>query len=151
MKKWLPKGKVLWVGIYLFIFVISQSDANGERFPNPETAMMLAKSCELIDKGNFDKAEEILQKVLQNDATNPVGLNNLAAIMIKRKQYDKALYYLEKALPNAKTYVVKANMVCDIDGSLKENLPKDLENWEITIEARILNHITWVKARTTRR
>jgi len=76
----------------------------------------LVTSFELMEKGKFAEAQKILEKVLQKDPGNPLALNNLAAIMVKAKKFDKADTYLNQALPRAKGYMVQVNRVCQVGG-----------------------------------
>ncbi|MEJ5329123.1 MAG: tetratricopeptide repeat protein [Desulfobaccales bacterium] len=76
----------------------------------------LVDSFELMEKGKFAEAQKMLEKVLQKDPGNPLALNNLAAIMVKAKKFDKADTYLNQALPRAKGYMVQVNRVCQVGG-----------------------------------
>lgn len=76
----------------------------------------LVDSFDLMEKGKFAEAQKILEKVLQKDPGNPLALNNLAAIMVKAKKFDKADTYLNQALPRAKGYMVQVNRVCQVGG-----------------------------------
>lgn len=111
-----------------------------------ESGKMLKEICDLVEKMKLGEAEEMLKEFLQTDPNNPAALNNMAAIMVNKKQYGHALDYLEKALSLAKGGIVRANQVCDITGKLKEFLPSDLGNWEIALTPVILNNINSVKA-----
>jgi len=42
--------------------------------------------------------------------------NNLAAVMVKKKKFDKADTYLNQSLPRAKGYMVQINRVCQVGG-----------------------------------
>jgi tetratricopeptide (TPR) repeat protein len=79
------------------------------------TAQM-AQGYDLIQAGKLDQAQDIYQRVLQADPGNPLALNNLAAIMVKKGDYKKALGYLEQARPRAKGYKVYVGRMCDING-----------------------------------
>jgi tetratricopeptide (TPR) repeat protein len=76
----------------------------------------LITSFELMEKGKYVEAQKILEKILQKDPGNPLALNNLAAIMVKAKKFDKADTYLNQALPRAKGYMVQVNRVCLVGG-----------------------------------
>ncbi len=84
--------------------------------PEMDVTKMLMTSYDLMEKGKFDQAEKILDKVLQKDPGNPLALNNLAAIMVKKKKFDKADTYLNQSLPRAKGYMVQVNRVCQVGG-----------------------------------
>lgn len=81
-----------------------------------ELTKMLIDSYDLLQAGKLDQAQEIFNRVLQQDPGNPLALNNLGAIMVKEKKYDQALTYMEKALARAKDYQVMVNQVCDLEG-----------------------------------
>jgi tetratricopeptide (TPR) repeat protein len=77
---------------------------------------MLLSSYELLEKGKFDDAQKLLDKVLAKDPGNPLALNNLAAVMVKKKKFDKADTYLNQSLPRAKGFMVQINRVCQVGG-----------------------------------
>ncbi len=76
----------------------------------------LMTSYDLMEKGKFVPAKKLLEQVLQKDPGNPLALNNLAAIEVNEKRYDKADTYLNQALPRAKGYMVQINRVCQVRG-----------------------------------
>jgi tetratricopeptide (TPR) repeat protein len=76
----------------------------------------LMSSFEMMEKGKFKEAQAVLEKILQKDPGNPLALNNLAAVMVKAKKFDKADTYLNQALPRAKGYMVQVNRVCQVGG-----------------------------------
>ncbi len=76
----------------------------------------LMSSFEMMEKGKFAEAQKLLEKILQKDPGNPLALNNLAAVMVKAKKFDKADTYLNQALPRAKGYMVQVNRVCQVGG-----------------------------------
>ena len=77
---------------------------------------MLMSSFEMMEKQKYPQAQKMLEQILQKDPGNPLALNNLAAVMIKAKKFDKADTYLNQALPRAKGYMVQVNRVCQVDG-----------------------------------
>jgi len=77
---------------------------------------MLLASYDLLEKGKYDDAQKLLDKVLAKDPGNPLALNNLAAVMVKKKKFDKADTYLNQSLPRAKGYMVQINRVCQVGG-----------------------------------
>jgi tetratricopeptide (TPR) repeat protein len=81
-----------------------------------EISRMMVESYDLMEAGKLDLAQEIYAQVLEKEPGNPLALNNLGAIMVKRKHYDRALTYLGQALNRAKGYKVMVNRVCDADG-----------------------------------
>ena len=74
----------------------------------------LLKSYDLIEKGQYKKADVILDQVLVKDPGNPLALNNKASIMVSMKKFDKADTYLNQALGKAKGYMVQVNRVCSV-------------------------------------
>jgi tetratricopeptide (TPR) repeat protein len=81
-----------------------------------DVGAMLMASFELMEKGKFPEAQKLLDKVLAKDPGNPLALNNMAAIMVKQKKFDKADTYLNQALARAKGYMVQINRVCQVGG-----------------------------------
>jgi tetratricopeptide (TPR) repeat protein len=77
---------------------------------------MLMTSFDLMEKAKYAQAQKMLEQVLQKDPGNPLALNNLAAVMVKEKKFDKADTYLNQALPRAKGYMVQINRVCQVGG-----------------------------------
>ena len=55
-----------------------------------------------LEQGKFDQAQQIFAEVLRQDPGHPLALNNLAAIMVKKGNYDQALACLKRALPRSK-------------------------------------------------
>lgn len=76
---------------------------------------MISRAYCLFLNNQLRAAQAELEKVLQKDPGNPVALNNLAAIMVKEKKFDKADTYLEQALPRARGYMVQVNRVCAVN------------------------------------
>lgn len=87
---------------------LAQTDAKNAR--------MMVQGYDLLEAGKMVQAEEFYKEVLQKEPGNPLALNNLAAIMVKKQRYGEALGYLEQALPRAKDYQVRVNRVCDVEG-----------------------------------
>jgi tetratricopeptide (TPR) repeat protein len=76
----------------------------------------LVQSYDLLEAGRLDQAKQFYQGILQEYPDNPLALNNLAAILVKEKDYQGAMNFLEKALPRAKGYKVMVNKVCEVEG-----------------------------------
>jgi len=74
----------------------------------------LLDSYNLIEKKQYKKADEILDKVLQKDPGNPLALNNKASVMVSEKKFDKAASYLNQALANAKGFMVQSTRICKV-------------------------------------
>jgi Flp pilus assembly protein TadD len=78
--------------------------------------LMMIQSYDLLEAGKLDEAQKIYHKVLKADPGNPLALNNLGAIMVKKGKYRAALVYLRQAKLRAKEYQVQVNRVCSMDG-----------------------------------
>jgi tetratricopeptide (TPR) repeat protein len=74
----------------------------------------LLDSYDLIEKGQYKKADLLLDKVLAKDPGNPLALNNKASIKVSEKKFDKADTFLNQALEKAKGYMVQVNRVCKV-------------------------------------
>jgi tetratricopeptide (TPR) repeat protein len=79
-----------------------------------DVSKALLDSFELLSKQKYPQAQKLLDKVLAQDPGNPLALNNLAAVMVGMKKFDKADTYLNQALPKAKGYMVQVNRVCSV-------------------------------------
>lgn len=73
---------------------------------------ILFVSYAFMEQGKLSTSQKLLDKVLQLDPGNPIALNNLAAIMVAEKKFDKADTYLNQALGKAKEYKVEVNRAC---------------------------------------
>jgi tetratricopeptide (TPR) repeat protein len=82
---------------------------------NDEIARMLNAGFDLLEQGNYSQAQKVYEEVLKKDPTQPLALNNLAAIMVKHGNYEQALVLLHRALPRAQGFKVAANRVCNVD------------------------------------
>jgi tetratricopeptide (TPR) repeat protein len=69
--------------------------------------VLLNESFNLLKTGEDNDAQKMLEFILKKDPGNPLALNNLAAIMVKQRKFDKAEAYLKQALPRAKDYKVQ--------------------------------------------
>jgi tetratricopeptide (TPR) repeat protein len=74
----------------------------------------LLDSYDLIEKQKYKEADALLDKILAKDPGQPLALNNKAAIMVYEKKFDKADTYLNKALTNAKGYMIQVNRLCTV-------------------------------------
>jgi Tfp pilus assembly protein PilF len=77
---------------------------------------MMIQSYDLLEAGKVDEAQKIYEQVLKEDPGNPLALNNLGAVMVKKGKYKEALAYLQQALPKAQGYKVMVNRVCEVEG-----------------------------------
>jgi len=110
-----------------------------------ELTKMMVKSYDLLEAGKLDQAAEIYREVLGRDPGNPLALNNLGAIEVKKKNYRQALTYLEQARVRAKGYKVKVNRVCDAQGSCLAFRPLAEEYGNQDLEPLILLNINLVR------
>jgi len=69
-----------------------------------------------LEQGKIDPAQKAFEEVIRQDPGHPLALNNLAAIMVKKGDYDQALACLKRALPRSKGFKVALNRVCNVDG-----------------------------------
>ena len=77
---------------------------------------MLVESYDLLEAGKLAEAQKIYEQILKQDPGNPLALNNLGAIKVKKNQFPEALAYLSQALDRAQGYKLKVNRVCDMQG-----------------------------------
>ena len=75
---------------------------------------MLSRGYCLFIAGKYKEAEKEFENVLKKDPGNPVALNDLAAVMVKKNKLDKADSYLKEAMPRAQGYKMLVNRVCGV-------------------------------------
>lgn len=109
----------------------------------------LLDSWEMINKGKYKPAEALLGKVLEKDPGNPLALNNLAAVMVAMKKFDKADTYLNQALPKAKGYMVQVNRVCTVGNICSAFKPAPGGGGNQDLEPLIKMNIEMVKGMMT--
>ncbi len=110
-----------------------------------DVTAMLLKSFDLLESGKVPQAQKMLDQVLQKDPGNPLALNNMAAIMVKQKKFDKADTYLNQALPKAKGYMVQINRVCTVGGICSAFKPVEKGTGNQDLEPLIKMNIDMVK------
>ncbi len=77
---------------------------------------MMIESYDLLEAGKVDEAQKLYEQALKEDPGNPLALNNLGAIMVKKGKEAAALSYLRQALLKAKGYKLRVNRVCAVNG-----------------------------------
>lgn len=110
-----------------------------------DVGAMLLKSFDLLEKGKVPQAQKMLDQVLQKDPGNPLALNNMAAVMVKQKKFDKADTYLNQAMPKAKGYMVQINRVCTVGGICSAFKPVEKGTGNQDLEPLIKMNIDMVK------
>jgi tetratricopeptide (TPR) repeat protein len=110
---------------------------------------MLMSSFEMMEKGKYKEAQKVLDQILQKDPGNPLALNNLAAVMVRAKKFDKADTYLNQALPRAKGYMVQVNRVCQVDGICVAFKPVTAGTGNQELAPLVMLNIEMVKAYMT--
>jgi len=107
--------KRTWVKVICLTLALALFGAGVALAAKPlDVTKALSDSFELLNKQKFAQAEKLLNAVLAQDPGNPLALNNLAAVMVGEKKFDKADTYLNQALPKAKGYMVQVNRVCTV-------------------------------------
>ena len=117
--------------------------------PEMDVNKMLFDSFGLMEKGKFPAAQKMLEDVLKKDPGNPLALNNLAAVMVKMKKFDKADTFLNQALPRAKGYMVQINRVCQVDGICVAFKPVTAGTGNQELAPLVMLNIEMVKAYMT--
>jgi Flp pilus assembly protein TadD len=106
--------KVICLALALTLCGAGLAFAAEKKAKEMDVGKALLDSWELINKAKYPAAEKLLGKILEKDPGNPLALNNLAAVMVAEKKFDKADTYLNQALPKAKGYMVQVNRVCTV-------------------------------------
>lgn len=114
---------------------------------DPDLTQMLVESYDLLEAGKLDQAQQIFTRILAQDPGNPLALNNLAAIKVKKEQYREALKYLEQALPRARGYKLKVNRVCGMEGACLAFRPLADAYGDQELESLVRLNLDLVKAR----
>lgn len=116
-----------------------------------DTAKALIDSYNLIEAKKFAQAKKLLEKIIAKDPGNPLALNNLAAVMVAEKKFDKAETLLNQALTNtkAKGYQMQVNRVCSVGNICMAFKPIGGGTGNIDLEAQIKMNIEMVKGMMT--
>lgn len=107
----------------------------------------LVQSYDLLEAGQLEQAKQLYQGILQEHPDNPLALNNLAAILVREKDYSGAMSYLEKALPRAKGYKVMVNKVCEVEGICLAFRPLAVEYGNQELEPLIKLNMEMLKSK----
>jgi tetratricopeptide (TPR) repeat protein len=113
------KRTALKVTVLLLVLTFGVSAALAQGICPPakitgDIESILSRGYCLFIAGQFDKAQKEFENALKKDPGNPVALNNLAAVMVKKNKLDKADSYLKEALPKAQGYKILVNRVCGV-------------------------------------
>jgi tetratricopeptide (TPR) repeat protein len=112
---------------------------------NQDLRRSLVQSYDLLEAGKLAEAKQIYEEILEKYPNNPLALNNLGAIYVREKDYQRALNCLERALPRAKGYKMLVNRVCDVDGVCLAFRPTAVEYGNHDLEPLIAANIDMVK------
>ena len=78
---------------------------------NPQLAILLSKSLDLLRESNLDLAEPLLKQALSIEPNNPDTLRFLGIIYAQRKNYPQALKYFDAAIKvNPKNGIAHSNL-----------------------------------------
>lgn len=114
---------------------------------NQDLRRSLVQSYDLLEAGKLAEAKQIYEEILEKYPNNPLALNNLGAIYVREKDYQRALNCLERALPRAQDYKMLVNRVCDVDGVCLAFRPTAVEYGNHDLEPLIAANIDMVKDR----
>ena len=62
-------------------------------------ARKMVQGYDLLEAGKWTRPRQFYEEILQQDPGNPLALNNLAAIMVKKKKYQEALSIWSRPCP----------------------------------------------------
>jgi tetratricopeptide (TPR) repeat protein len=116
------------------------------KITDPVGKQLSAAYCLFIDN-KLDKSQKMLEDVLKKDPGNPIALNNLAAIMVKKGKLDKADTYLNEALPKAKGMMVQVNRVCAVNNICVAIEPVTIGQGNQDLEQLIKFNLEMVRAK----
>ncbi len=137
----------LSLGLVLALICLGSLGASPQGDEHPDLMGPLVQSYDLLEAGNLAEARKIYEELLVKFPENPLVLNNLAAIYVREKDYQRALNCLERALPKARGYKLLVNRLCDVDGICLAFRPAALEYGAHDLEPLIALNIDMVKAK----
>jgi tetratricopeptide (TPR) repeat protein len=107
--------KRLAVNLLLLAALILMQMAPGWAQPPVDLAGQIDSGCALLEQGKVDEAQRLYEDLLKKHPDNPLILNNLGAIMVKKKNYQQALTYLNQAVSRAQGFRVTLDRVCSVE------------------------------------
>jgi tetratricopeptide (TPR) repeat protein len=131
----------------LGIFLVLVLSMPGWAQKQDDLTQKLVQSYDLMEAGKLTQAKQLYQGIIQEHPDNPLALNNLAAILVREKDYQGAMNYLEKALPLAKGYRVMVNKVCEVEGICLAFRPLAVEYGNQELEPLIKLNIEMLKSK----
>ncbi len=137
----------LFICLVLGLVCLSGPGALAQVGAPPELMAQLVKSYDFLEQGNLAEAKQIYEDILEKHPDNPLALNNLGAIYVRERDYQRALNCLERALPKARGYKVLVNRLCDVDGVCLAFRPAAVEYGTHDLEPLIAINIEMVKAK----
>lgn len=140
--------RALWLAFCLAVLVAGGNlPVGAQRQEALDLMEPLVKSYDLLEAGNLSEAKRLYEELLQKYPDNPVVLNNLGAIYVRERDFQRALNCLERALPQAKGYRVLVNRVCDVDGICLAFRPAAVEYGSHELAPLIAINLEMVKAK----
>ena len=112
---------------------------------------LMIQSYDLLEAGKTDEAQKLYEEALKEDQGNPLAMNNLGAIMVKKGKYKEGLAYLQQALHKAKGFKVKINRVCEIDGVCLAFRPLQAEYGDLDLEPLVRLNIQMVRQKASKK
>ena len=140
-------NRKLMVFVLLGLFWLGSAGAMAQDSETLDLMGLLVKSYDFLEAGNLIEAKSIFESILEKQPDNPVALNNLGAIYVRERDFQRALNCLERALRQAQNYKVLINRVCDVDGICLAFRPAAVEYGSHELAALIAVNLEMVKAK----